>query len=121
VPAVLAAASGARAVLVGGAAVALAAQAGLGALLAPAGDAPVLPGLALAAPLERFAQAGGLDPGCADGADLAVLDFALRVRRDAGAVTACRAAWAAPALAAGDAARLRRRFAAQWGQEAAAG
>ncbi len=100
-------------VLVGGGGMGLAAER---RLMTPAGDAPALPGLTLAAPRALFLAAGGLDPTVAASAELAALDFALRVRREGGAVAGCRPALAQPGVAGRDGGRLARNFALRWGR-----
>jgi hypothetical protein len=67
-------------ILIGGLAAATARQAGLEGVI-PVEPGPVLrTGLSLLVPRETFLALGSLDPGVEDGADLAVLDFALRAR-----------------------------------------
>jgi hypothetical protein len=107
-----------RTILSGGLAAANARQAGLDGVI-PAEPGPVLrTGLSLLVPRETFLALGSFDPGVEDGADLAVLDFALRAR-DAGLdVVSWRDVEPQVAPAAPAALQARRRFGARWGAAA---
>jgi hypothetical protein len=103
-------------IMIGGPAAALAVHSGIaeGFETLPSGAA--FHGLSLKTPRDIFRQLGGLDHGMDDGAELHVLDFALRARQAGHDVAVMREPWDnAPACGA-RAAEVRRRFVARWAQ-----
>ncbi len=105
-------------ILIGGLAAATARQAGLDGVFAGEPGSVLRTGLSLLVPRETFLALGSLDPGVEDGADLAVLDFALRARAAGVEAASWRDVEPLAARPAPAAARARRRFVARWGAAA---